>query len=50
MNIKFDTVKIATIGGMVLSIAGTIIANWANTQSMNKTIEEEVEKAVDNLK
>lgn len=47
MKPKFDMVKIATIGGMVLSLAGSIAASWASTQRMNETIKEEVQKAVD---
>jgi len=50
MNVKIDMVKVATIGGMVLSLAGTIAASWASTQKMNETITKEVEKAVENLK
>lgn len=50
MNVKIDMVKVATIGGMVLSIAGTIAASWANDQKMNDKITKEVEKAVENLK
>lgn len=47
---KIDMVKVATIGGLVLSLAGSVAATWANTQKMNNTIIKEVEKAVENLK
>lgn len=47
---KIDMVKVATIGGMVLSLAGTVVAGWASTQKMNDTIVKEVQKAVDNIK
>ena len=47
---KIDMVTVATIGGMVLSLAGTAVAGWASTQKMNDTIVKEVQKAVDNIK
>lgn len=47
---KIDMVKVATVGGAVLSLAGTIVAGWANAQKMNDTIVKEVQKAVDNIK
>lgn len=47
---KIDMVKVATVGGVVLSLAGTIVAGWANAQKMNDMIVKEVQKAVDNIK
>ena len=47
---KIDMVKVATVGGVVLSLAGTNVAGWANAQKMNDVIVKEVQKAVDNIK
>ena len=43
---KIDMVKVATVGGVVLSLAGTIVAGWANAQKMNDVIVKEVQKSI----
>ena len=40
---KIDTVKLIKIGGMILSIAGTIAAGYVSTKENEKTIEKMVE-------
>lgn len=47
---KIDMTKVATIGGLVLSLAGSVAATWAGDRKMNDRIAKEVEKAVKNLK
>ena len=47
---KIYIVKVATVGGVVLSLAGTIVAGWANAQKMNDVIVNAAQKAVDNIK
>lgn len=33
-------VKIAKIGGLVLSVAGTVVAGWAGRKENDKTLEK----------
>lgn len=47
---KINLAKVATVGALLLSFAGSILASWAGERRMETTIAEEVEKAVKNLK
>lgn len=47
---KINLAKVATVGALLLSFAGSILASWAGERRMEETITKEVEKAVKNLK
>ena len=47
---KIDLAKVATVGGLLLGFAGSILASWAGERRMETTIAEEVAKATKNLK
>lgn len=47
---KIDLAKVATVGGLLLGFAGSILASWAGERRMEATIAEEVAKATENLK
>lgn len=46
MEGKIDLTKIASIGGLVLTIVGTVVGNWAHNRTMHAEIIEEVAKVV----
>ena len=43
---KVDVVKIAKIGGTLLSIGGMVIASWVGTKENEKTLQKLVEEHV----
>lgn len=43
-----NIVKIASIAGTVLGIAGTLVSTWAGQKSMDETIEKKVLEALAN--
>lgn len=43
-----NIVKIASIAGTVLGIAGTLISGWAGQKSMDETIAKKVNEALAN--
>lgn len=45
---KIDWIKVISLGGTVLGIASTLIAGWCQNQSMERTIEEKVNEALNN--
>ena len=47
---KINLAKVATVGALLLSFAGSVLASWAGERKMEETITKEVEKAVKNLK
>lgn len=47
---KIDLARVATVGGLLLGFAGSILASWAGERKMEETITKEVEKAVKSLK
>lgn len=47
---KVNVVKIASLGAMVLGAIGSALSGWANKKEMDKTIKEEVAKALENNK
>lgn len=47
---KLNVVKIASIGGAVLSVAATLVSNYSNKKTMDETIAKEVAKALENQK
>lgn len=49
MKIEQSTIiKIASLGGMVLSLAGTLLSGHANSKEQEKKIADEVAKAIAN--
>lgn len=46
MNKKIDTIKIIGLAGMALGGLAALIGNWAQEKTMEKTVEEEVRKAI----
>ena len=43
---KIDVVKVAEIGGLALSVIGTIVSAWAGGKKNERTIAKLVEKTV----
>ena len=43
-----NIIKIASIAGTVLGIAGTLISSWAGQKSMDETIAQKVNEALAN--
>lgn len=43
---KIDIVKVMSIGGTILGIAGTLISGYASNKEMARTVEEKVAEAL----
>lgn len=43
---KVDIVKVMSIGGTILGIAGTLISGYASNKEMARTVEEKVAEAL----
>lgn len=43
-----NIVKIASIAGTVLGVAGTLISSWAGQKAMDETVEKKVLEALAN--
>lgn len=48
--LNVNLVKVATVAGSVLSLAGTAISAWANSKVTEEKIAKQVEEALKNLK
>ena len=46
MKKNLDVVQIANLAGTVLTVAATLITNFANDKKLDKTIEEKVAEAL----
>lgn len=46
---KMDVIKILSITGTILGMAGTAISSYANDKNMEKIINEKVKEAVEKL-
>lgn len=45
---KINIVKVASIAGTVLGIAGTLISGWAGQKTMQDTVAKQVAEALGN--
>lgn len=43
---KFNIVKVASIAGTVLGIAGTLLSGWAGQKTMKQTVSKQVSEAL----
>ena len=46
---KIDMVKILSITGTILSMAGTALSSYASDKNMEKLISEKVKEAIDKI-
>lgn len=46
---KIDTTTLLSVGSIVLAVASTIVSTKSNNKLMEKTIKEEVDKALKNI-
>ncbi len=49
MKNKIDTTALLSIGATVLAIASTLVGQKSNDKQMQKAVQEEVAKALENL-
>ena len=49
MKIKIDTTTLLSIGATVLTVAATLVSQKSNDKIMQKTVQEEVAKALENM-
>ena len=47
---KIDVVKIASIGGVILGIAGTLVSSWANNKKVIEAAENLAKETLKNQK
>ena len=45
---KMTVVKVASVAGMLLGMAGTLVSSWSGQKMTDAKIAEEVDKAVKN--
>ena len=45
---KFDMVKVITVVGTVMSLAGTLCSSWAGDQRLKDTVQKQVDEALKN--
>lgn len=46
MNKRIDAIKIIGLAGMALGGLASLIGSWAQEKTMERTIEEKVQKAI----
>lgn len=49
MKNKIDTTTLLSIGATVLTVAATLVSQKSNDKIMQKTVQEEVAKALENM-
>jgi hypothetical protein len=49
MKTKIDTTALLSIGATVLTIAATLVGQKSNDKQMQKAVQEEVAKALENM-
>lgn len=49
MKMKIDTTTLLSIGATVLTVAATLVSQKSNDKTMQKTVQEEVAKALENI-
>ena len=49
MKMKIDTTTLLSIGATVLTVAATLVSQKSNDKIMQKTVQEEVAKALENM-
>ena len=49
MKNKIDSTAFLSIGAAVLTIAATLVSQKSNDKTMQKTVQEEVAKALENI-
>ena len=49
MKNKIDTTTLLSIGATVLTVAATLVSQKSNDKAMQKTVQEEVAKALENI-
>lgn len=49
MKTKIDTTTLLSIGATVLTIAAALVGQKSNDKQMQKTVQEEVAKALENM-
>ena len=47
---KINFIKLAQIGGAVLTLAATLISNWVSEKQMQEEVKEEVSKQLEERK
>lgn len=48
MKKSLDIVKVISITGTILGMAGTALSGWAGNKNMEKLIDEKVKEAIEN--
>ena len=49
MKMKIDTTTLLSIGATVLTVAATLVSQKSSDKIMQKTVQEEVAKALENM-
>lgn len=49
MKMKIDTTTLLSIGATVLTIATSLVSQKSNDKTMQKAVQEEVAKALENI-
>lgn len=49
MKMKIDTTTLLSIGATVLTVAATLVSQKSNDKQMQKAVQEEVAKALENM-